>query len=158
MVVVNEGGTIVLCNSKLATTFGYTQEELLGQNVDMLVPDDIRPQHPQNRANFMTSRGYHAVETGLELRGRHKNGTVFPAEFGMSACCTPAPNTSCRCTLPSATSTPKTSNALPRAPTGPIGVQHPDDAQGRGRHGGASASLVHSDGLQRSTVHIDPVF
>lgn len=84
MVVVNEGGTIVLCNPKLATTFGYTQEELLGQNVDMLVPDDIRPRHPQNRANFMASRGYHAVETGLELRGRHKNGTVFPAEFGMS--------------------------------------------------------------------------
>lgn len=84
MAVVNESGTIVLCNPKLATTFGYTPDELLGQSVDMLVPDDIRAKHPQNRANFMASRGFHPVETGLELRGRHKNGTVFPAEFGLS--------------------------------------------------------------------------
>lgn len=84
MVVVNESGTIVLCNPKLATTFGYTPDELLGQSVEMLVPDEIRAGHPQKRAAFMASRGYRAVETDMQLRGKHKNGSVFPAEFGMS--------------------------------------------------------------------------
>lgn len=84
MVVVNESGTIVLCNPKLASTFGYTPDELLGQSVDMLVPDEIRAGHPQKRAAFMASRGYRAVETDMQLRGKHKNGSVFPAEFGMS--------------------------------------------------------------------------
>lgn len=84
MLVVNEAGVIILCNSQIEQIFGYAQEELLGQPVEMLVPDDVRSQHPQKRERFMKAEGYRPIESGMALRGRHKNGQEFPAEFGLS--------------------------------------------------------------------------
>lgn len=84
MLVVDESGTIILCNREAAQAFGYDAEELLGQSVEMLVPDDIRAGHPKHRQDFMSSHGYRPMESGLELRGRRKDGTEFAAEFGLS--------------------------------------------------------------------------
>jgi two-component system, sensor histidine kinase and response regulator len=84
MLVANEAGTIILCNARLEEVFGYEHGELLGQVVEVLVPDDVRAHHPQNRARFMASDGYRPIESGMALRGRRKNGEEFPGEFGLS--------------------------------------------------------------------------
>lgn len=84
LLVVNESGTIILCNARMEEVFGYACGELLGQAVEVLVPDSVRAHHPQNRARFMASEGFRSIESGLALRGRRKNGEEFAAEFGLS--------------------------------------------------------------------------
>lgn len=84
MLVVNEAGTIILCNARLEEVFGYEHGELLGQAVEVLVPASIRAGHPQKRARFMASDGYRPIESNMALRGRRKNGEEFPGEFGLS--------------------------------------------------------------------------
>ena len=49
MVIVDRGGRIVLINSQTESMFGYTREELLNQPVEILIPENFRDQHPQQR-------------------------------------------------------------------------------------------------------------
>ena len=84
--VVNEAGQIVLCNHTLEKTFGYESGELDWKNVDLLVPIDVRAEHPKMRAKFMSEMGdaSRAMGTSLELRGVRKDGSEIPVEVGLS--------------------------------------------------------------------------
>src|SRR5688500_11176275 len=52
MIVVDEDGAIVLINSKVQSLFGYTSEELIGERIDLLVPDSVRRRHAKLRDSF----------------------------------------------------------------------------------------------------------
>ncbi|TAK60021.1 PAS domain S-box protein [Methylobacter sp.] len=84
MMVVDRQGTIVLCNPRLEEIFGYERTELIGHNVDQLVPPDVRERHPALRAKFMSEQGARPMGAGLKLLGTRKDGSEFPVEVGLS--------------------------------------------------------------------------
>ncbi|HEV3345078.1 MAG TPA: PAS domain S-box protein [Pirellulales bacterium] len=84
MVVVNGAGQIVLVNAQTESVFGYSRSELLGQDVELLVPASFRDKHPQLRKGFFARPAARAMGAGRDLYGRRKDGSEFPVEIGLT--------------------------------------------------------------------------
>ncbi len=84
LMVVDAEGAIRLVNAQGEKLFGYTRQELVGQPIEMLVPDDVRARHPALRRDFHRSPRAREMGAGLELRGRRKDGSTFSVEIGLS--------------------------------------------------------------------------
>jgi PAS domain S-box-containing protein len=84
MVMVGPEGRIVLVNGQTEHMFGYTRAELLGQPVDMLVPERFRAQHPAFRSTFFSSPQPRPMGAGRDLFGLRKDGAEIPVEIGLS--------------------------------------------------------------------------
>ena len=85
IVLVDAEGRIVLMNSEVENLFGFQRMELLGQRVEMLVPERFRGGHPGHRATYGGDPTRRPMGAGRVLHGRRKDGTEFPAEISLSA-------------------------------------------------------------------------
>ncbi|MCU1340262.1 MAG: hybrid sensor histidine kinase/response regulator [Bryobacterales bacterium] len=81
---VDEEGRIVLLNRVTEEMFGYPREELLGQPVEVLIPEELRNAHGGHRARYRTQPATRAMGTGLALEGLRKDGSRFPVEISLS--------------------------------------------------------------------------
>ena len=84
MVVVNQKGEITRLNQLAETTFGYTSIELIGQQVEMLIPSRYRPAHPGYRQGFLAETNARPMGAGRDLSGLRKDGSEFPVEIGIN--------------------------------------------------------------------------
>ena len=84
MVVVNDGGRIVLVNAQAETLFGYRRDDLLGQTVELLVPHGLRGQHLADRAAYAVTPHPRMMGRHRNLSGLRKDGSEFPAEIALN--------------------------------------------------------------------------
>lgn len=89
MVIVNQAGSIQLVNTQMEKMFGYARQEILGQPVEILVPNLFKNRHIEHRGDYLARPTARAMATGLELHGRRKDGREFPAEISLSPIETP---------------------------------------------------------------------
>ena len=85
IVIVDQHGTIQVANLQVERIFGYRQEELVGQLVDVLVPERFRHGHISQRKSYTTNPVPRPMGQGRELFARRKDGSEFPVEISLSA-------------------------------------------------------------------------
>src|SRR5262249_24053864 len=84
MIMVGEDGKIVLANAQMEKLFGYAMEEMLGQPLELLVPERFRTQHPLHRHDFFTHPALRLLGARGELFARRRDGSEFPVEIVLS--------------------------------------------------------------------------
>lgn len=90
LVVADAHGRIVLVNTQTERLFGYKKDELLGQAVELLVPERFREQHVGQRGAYVADPHVRPMGKGLELSGRRKDGHEVPVEISLSPLATDA--------------------------------------------------------------------
>jgi PAS domain S-box-containing protein len=82
--VIDESGAIVLVNRQLEQMFGYPRERLLGQPIEMLVPEHLRKGHLGHVRRYVSNPNPRPMGSGLALTGQREDGTIIPIEVSLS--------------------------------------------------------------------------
>ncbi len=84
IVCVGSDGCIVTVNAQTTRLFGYTRDELLGAEMEMLLPETLSEMHRVHRADFHRNPQLRAMGQGLSLSGRRRDGSLFPVEVSLA--------------------------------------------------------------------------
>ncbi len=85
ILLTDQAGRIVMANARCEALFGYRREELLGQSLEILLPEDRRAAHQVLRADFVARPRSRDMGTpGLDLQARRKDGSVFPVDVSLA--------------------------------------------------------------------------
>lgn len=84
IVIVAQDGTIQMLNDRTARIFGYNHSELIGKQLEILLPERARRTHSEHRRNYSESPQERPMGVGLNLVGRRKDGDELPVEVGLS--------------------------------------------------------------------------
>ncbi len=84
IVMINAAGRIEMVNAQAEQMFGYARDEMLGEPVEMLVPQRFRGHHPGLRGSFFADPKARPMGAGRDLFGLRKDGTEFPVEIGLN--------------------------------------------------------------------------
>ena len=89
IVIVDQDGRIVLVNSQAERMFGYPRAELIGQFVEVLIPEPLHGRHEHHRVGYIAHPRTRPMGSGLDLVARRRDGSVFPVEISLSPLHTP---------------------------------------------------------------------
>jgi len=84
ILMVNQEGIITLMNGQIECLFGYDRQELVGQPIELLIPERFRSGHPTQRTTFFHHPVHRSMGVDRELFGCRKDGTEFPLEIGLN--------------------------------------------------------------------------
>jgi len=89
IIVVNRAGEIVLVNAQTELMFGYRRSDLIGQTLELLLPESVRAAHVRHRTAYFAEPRVRRMGKDLVLAGRRRDGTQFPVEISLSYVETP---------------------------------------------------------------------
>lgn len=84
VITVNGSGEITYANDRIRDLFGYEPEDIVGERVERLVPEDVRETHVDQRNAFLATPSRRPMGVGLELWGRHADGSTIPVDVSLS--------------------------------------------------------------------------
>ena len=84
IMIVNRNGLILFVNRQFESFFGYTQEELIGHPIEILLPESLREKHVKMREHYIFHPTMRPMGSGLKLVGRHKDGHELPIDISLS--------------------------------------------------------------------------
>jgi PAS domain S-box-containing protein len=84
MVMIDSSGSIVLVNPQAESMFGYARSELIGNSLEILVPERFRGAHGGHRQYFAATPSMRQMGVGRDLTARRKDGSEFPVEIGLN--------------------------------------------------------------------------
>lgn len=84
IILCNDSAEIINFNAQAEIQFGYTKEEVLGQKIELLIPEKYRPSHVKDRNRYYENPGNRIMGHGRDLHARKKDGTEFPVEVSLS--------------------------------------------------------------------------
>src|SRR5213596_2901270 len=84
MIMVDSAGVINFANASATTVFGYSLSELIGCDIETLVPERFRDRHAGYRKGFLSQPSNRAMGAGRDLFGRRRDGSEFPVEVGLN--------------------------------------------------------------------------
>lgn len=84
MLIVDSGGQIVMANAQMEELFGYSKSELIGAQVEMLMPSAHRKRHVGFRERYVEAPQARTMASNLELQGVRRSGQQFPVEISLS--------------------------------------------------------------------------
>lgn len=84
MILIEPSGAIVFANHQVQALFGYDESEIIGQPVEMLLPERFRAQHVAHRQDYGNSMRVRPMGSGLDLFARRRDGVEFPVEISLS--------------------------------------------------------------------------
>jgi PAS domain S-box-containing protein len=84
VVVMNETGIVERVSRATCTTFGYTENEMIGHNVNMLMPRDIADVHDNYLLQYMRTKVKHVIDSTMRVTGKSADGKEFPIEIGVT--------------------------------------------------------------------------
>ena len=84
MIIIDATGTVVFANRQTTALFGHEREAIIGQAVEMLLPERFRHRHVGHRSGYTSNVRVRPMGAGLELFGMRKDGSEFPVEISLS--------------------------------------------------------------------------
>lgn len=84
VIIVDENQTIVEINTSAETIFGYIREELVGQPLNTLIPQQYHANHGGHFNKFMEKQERRQMGKGRDIYGKRKDGSIFPVEAGLN--------------------------------------------------------------------------
>ncbi len=82
--VINESSTVILVNRRFVELFGYEKDEIVGQQLNLIIPERFRHAHSEHTRDYFKTPHVRSMGQGLELKGLKKNGDEFPVEVSIS--------------------------------------------------------------------------
>ena len=83
LIVIDQAGTIVMVNGQTEARFGFARAELLGQPLEILLPQRFHTIHTAHRKHYFSAPRTRQMGAGLQLFGRRKDGTEFPVDVSL---------------------------------------------------------------------------
>lgn len=84
MVIIDHYGKIAVVNGQAEQMFGHTREEMLGNEIEFLLPEEVRDKHISHRTAYSRDPRLRPMGIGMDLRGKRKDGSSFPVEISLS--------------------------------------------------------------------------
>ena len=84
MIIIDDRGKIAIVNAQAEDMFGYERDDLLGHEVEMLLPKRMHDVHGEHRRSYSEDPALRPMGAGLDLVGRRKDGSEFPVEISLS--------------------------------------------------------------------------